>query len=539
MPRKLSLAITLAFFIFQIDGFAQDLPSQNISSEIKSLTVFLNNAEIHREVELEIPQGKSEVIFENISSRILDKGIKISTSNEVVVYTVSLDNDSTSFKNSSAYLAIKDSLDFIEKEQLLSKINRVSYQKELQFLEANMKVHNASDIQFAKIDEAQTYFAEKVNAIQKKIVDEDEKWANLQDKHNNFMEQEEKAKETFSKTNAKVKIVLLSDKATTCKIQLRYLVSNALWKPLYSIRATEGSPNITIEYQAQLYNDTGIDWDNKPITLAILDSSEDLEKPELEIWSLDENTYEYSDRRNFSSNRKSGKKDKAEEQEEAFDILELDDLSTRFELDDQYTIPADASPHLIDVTKYEKAVSYYNLSIPKIKNGAFLIARVQDWENLGLIDGQANLYYNNTYQGYTNLKTQQINDTLDISLGKVNSYTVSRRKIHSKSKRNLIGFNIKEELTYEISIRNNRNEKGVIEIKDQIPVSTSKDVEIKPINLSNGKLDPVTGEINWEVKLKPEEVKTLLLKFSIKYPKNRRHIFAMKYASRVRTPRYF
>lgn len=531
------IALFLLFTLPQY-GIAQEIPSQRISSEIVSITVFLNNAEIQRQKVLEIPEGKSEIIFENISSRILDKGLKVSLDNDAKVYTVSIEKDINDFKESKQYIEFEDSLTNITNKKLTSKIRLETFKKEMVFLEANIKVHNTSDITFSKIDEAQTYFAKKIEAVQEKIVKEEQTYESFVSASDDFLKERKKLKEKYLKTNSKVKITVVSNKATSSTVQLRYLVSNAVWKPLYSIRATEENDKIQIEYQAQIYNDTGVDWENKPITLAILDSSDDIEKPDLEVWTLDDNNYEYSKNRVANFKRKPRKNDNDDGEPEEFDVLEIDDLSTRFELKDLHNIPSDARPHLIDVINYEKEVAYYNLSIPKVKNGTFLIARIKDWDNLGLMDGQVNLYYNNTYQGYSNLETQQINDTLDISLGKENSFTVSRKKIKGESKKNLIGFNIKEDFTYKIIVKNNKNTKGEIQIKDQIPISISKDIEIKVLNASNGKIDPLTGEIKWNLTLNPEEVKKITLRYSIKYPKSMRDQIRYN-KSRIVTPRYF
>ena len=537
--KTIALIISIAFSQFSI---AQVLPpTQNISSQITALTVFLNNAEVLRQVSVRIPKGKSDVVFDNLSSKILDKGIKITSSNNVKVYAVALEKDTKSYKTDEAYKKIVDSLAQIQKKKDVHLINLETLKKEMLFLESNMKVNSNSAIDFSQIDEAEKYFSKKIRLLQEKIVEETYQLEKMTALYNDVIKSKNELIVKLFKTNGKIRVTFLSDIDTDCDIELRYLVSNAVWKPIYAIRAVEGSNQVTFEYQTQIYNDTGVDWNNKPITLAILDSSDDIDKPELDIWTLEEDKNQKSKRR-FSNAHRSGRAKNSlrdvDSSEEQFDVLEVDDLSTRFELKGLHRIPSDASPHLIDVHTYQKEVDFYNLSIPKVKNGAFLIARIKDWENLGLLDGTVNLYYNDSYQGFSHLETQQLNDTLDVSLGRENSYTVSRKKLSSKSKKKLIGFNIREILTYEIVVRNNKNEAGEIQIKDQMPISTSKDVEIKPLSLNNGKVDPVTGEVIWNLKLPANETKKLILKFEIKYPKNKRD--QIKYSTKIiTTPRYF
>jgi len=107
---------------------------------------------------------------------------------------------------------------------------------------------------------------------------------------------------------------------------------------------------------------------------------------------------------------------------------------------------------------------------------------------------------------------------LYISLGKENSFTISRQKVSSRSRKNLFGTTIREILTYEIIVKNNKNISKEIQIMDQLPISTSKDIEVRPINLSNGTNDLITGEVKWNIKLAANEVKKIAIQFEIKYP---------------------
>ena len=58
-------------------------------------------------------------------------------------------------------------------------------------------------------------------------------------------------------------------------------------------------------------------------------------------------------------------------------------------------------------------------------------------------------------------------------------------------------------------------------VKDQIPLSTSKEIQIETVDLSGGKLDESTGEIIWTLALEPNETTELLISYSVRYPKNK------------------
>ncbi len=55
---------------------------------------------------------------------------------------------------------------------------------------------------------------------------------------------------------------------------------------------------------------------------------------------------------------------------------------------------------------------------------------------------------------------------------------------------------------------------------DQIPVSVINDITVAATDLSNGKRTEETGEVTWEIDLKPQEQKEIQLSYEVKYPKN-------------------
>ena len=56
------------------------------------------------------------------------------------------------------------------------------------------------------------------------------------------------------------------------------------------------------------------------------------------------------------------------------------------------------------------------------------VALVTDWESYNLSEGEANLFFENTFVGKSVLDVKYLSDTLNISLGRDNSITVSREK---------------------------------------------------------------------------------------------------------------
>ncbi|NTW44830.1 MAG: DUF4139 domain-containing protein, partial [Anaerolineaceae bacterium] len=112
-------------------------------------------------------------------------------------------------------------------------------------------------------------------------------------------------------------------------------------------------------------------------------------------------------------------------------------------------------------------------------------------------------------------------DTLTISLGKDKGVSIKREIQKQFTTRQFLGSKKEETKTWLISVKNNKQQSIDISLFDQIPISTLEEIEVNPVNISNGKLDPETGIIKWDFQLKPAEKKDIDLKYSVRYPKFR------------------
>ena len=193
-----------------------------------------------------------------------------------------------------------------------------------------------------------------------------------------------------------------------------------------------------------------------------------------------------------------------------------------FEIKTPYTVLSDNKSYAVDMVAYELPASYQYYCVPKVQKDAFLIANIVDWEKYSLLEGEANIFFEDSYVGKTLLNLSAATDTLSISLGKDKNVSVNREKVKDYTTKQFIGSKKEETRSWLTTVKNNKNQPISMIILDQAPVSTLEEIEVQIQELSAGKHDKETGEVKWEFSLEPSAKKEFTLKYSVKYPKDRK-----------------
>ena len=148
------------------------------------------------------------------------------------------------------------------------------------------------------------------------------------------------------------------------------------------------------------------------------------------------------------------------------------------------------------------------------------MAFVKNWQNLNLISGEANIYFEDNYIGKTNITSNYIKDEFPISLGVDERIVVKRIKIEDKTSDKSLSSNRLITESYDINIRNNTKENIELEILDQLPISQNQKITIKTLNIEDGDFDEKTGSILWNRKISSGGSEKISFSYELKYPKD-------------------
>ena len=506
----------------------------NVDSKITQVTVYLQGAQLVHTAETQVYQGKQTVVFTGLSADMQPESVVLECGNRNVVFqSVSIRNNYLKEQAPNAKIAeLQEKLALVEEKLATLRAEKGVYAKERDMLFRNEAIGGtANNVPIAEIEKAADFFRKRNNEINAFLLKADAEERKLVKEQTNYSAQ---LSELNAKTNpptSEVTVVLDAKVRGNATFTLKYLVRNAGWAPKYDVRAENAIDPVKLDYHANVFNKSGLDWTE---VLMILSTSEPLqgaEKPTLETWDIAESTKRVAGvQKNLEAvmimdvkiNRSDylKKEDKDGEGVVAFQQVAVQELSAEFEIELPYTILSDGKPYVVDVTSFTLPATYMHYAVPKQDADAFLMAKVVGWNTLNLVSGKASVYFAGAYLGQSFINTASVDDTLSLSLGRDKRVALSRKKQSELSKRQLLGNNEKETFYFETTVRNNRDKEINVLLEDQLPISSDGQIEVAMLEISGAVLEKNTGKLSWNIKLAPGESKTVTLGYSIKTPKS-------------------
>lgn len=195
--------------------------------------------------------------------------------------------------------------------------------------------------------------------------------------------------------------------------------------------------------------------------------------------------------------------------------------NVQFEVAQPYSIYSDGKQLTVEIAEHELPADYRYHAVPKIKQEAYLTASVTGINDLNLLSGEANVFFDGAFLGKTLINIENTNDTLVISLGADKNVLVKRVAQKGQNEKSFMGSNQKAVRAFSLDVLSRKAYPIKLTVEDQVPVSNTSEVTVESEELSGGKLDPATGLVKWDLQLLPQGKKSLQLKYEVKYPKNR------------------
>ena len=535
--KTILLCLFLSFY-----GVNAQNKEKIVASNIKQVRVFLSKAEINNVAQVSVGSGTTTLVFEELPARLEQASLQVNAKGAVTIMSV---------KHRINYLKSQAKAEKIKKleidlEELQDELNRLQgqkkiFQEEEAMILANKQVGgDQSGVSAQKLKEVADFYRVRLNEINQKVLELNKQIKKIQEKEQKTRKQMQEENSQANKPSSEVLVTVKADAPSSINFEISYIVPDAGWQPIYDIRSKDTKSPTQLMYRANVYQNTGLDWENVKISLSSGNPSAGGNKPELAVWYVNQyiaQSYGYENKRSFAARKQKDvsstaygaaadrailNEDLNKEAETIADFTNVQEntLATEFEIALPYSIPSDGKPQLVDVQKFDVNTIYTYSAAPKLDKDAFLTARLIDWEKFNLISGKANVYFEGAFVGETYLNANNTKDTLVVSLGRDKKIVIEREQIKDFTTKKKLSSHIKEEFAFEIRIRNTKKERVVIYLEDQIPISKNNKIEVELLEATGAKADSITGKITWKLEVNTAETKKVRLRYSMKYPKD-------------------
>jgi uncharacterized protein (TIGR02231 family) len=534
MKRLITISILLITAVFNLTAQTE----KEIKAEIKHVTVFPDRAQIDHETSVSLLPGKTILKLSGLSPYIDVQSIQVKGFGEFTILSVNHQNNYLqNLEDAPEVKSIRSQIDVLQiKVEDEKAAIRILVEKEA-FLVANRAIL-VKETTFT-IQQLQSVMDLYTNNMDQITMTKLKKERLIKDYEKQITALQQQVADKLGKQqlpSGEISVTVTTEKQLSGKFTLSYVVGNAGWYPSYDIRVDDIKNPVTIFYKANVFQNSGVAWKDVKLSFSNATPWVAGDVPVLYPWFVD---YYFPPSRIMIRGNKSLAADQSEAPvmyEKAESVMSLarepeaapisvekqvGETTITFDIAVPYTIPSDGKLQTVEIQRLTASADYKYVTLPKLSPLAYLTANITDWAKLSLQSGEATLYFENSFVGKSNLNVNQLTDTLTISLGTDNSILVKREKRKDFTSKKVIGTNKTETYSFLLTIRNNKANPVEITLNDQIPVSSNSGITVEAIELSGGRYNSETGEIKWDLEIKPQETKQIILTYSVKYPKDK------------------
>ena len=538
--------ILLAFLAMMTTDARAEQEKQ--TAKLESVTIFTDGAQVKRTKTVALKAGEQTVTFTGFSPYMDTKSLQVRANGRLTVLGVShrrvvADSLAQARKLSQAEQAVAS----VER-----KIQQVQDEQQVLDAQAELVKSNCSvsgrtvATPLANIKELNNYYAQELLALKKRSQVLTDQMRDLENEQARVKKSLDSLRRVRPKEVFDIDVKVSAAQAAQAAFSISYYVTNASWYPSYDIYSTGISKPMDLSYKVNIVQNTKEDWQQASVTLSSANPNRSNTAPTLGTYWLDFEkpvTESRPHRKGLArtataaaepmmlersvdealQGRVAGLDVVEEEESELIEVQQQQSLfGYEFTIGQPLSLPSSTKATATEIARYQLPATYLYKVYPKKDKEAFLVAEATDWQKLNLLEGDANVFFDNSYVGKSRLSTSSATDTLYLSLGRDPGIRVDRTKVNEKSASRFLGSNREQTVTWRILVTNTRREAVCVSVYDQTPIARNSDINVSVEELSGGQRDKDTGIVTWKLDMKPNEKRELLLQYKVKYPKNER-----------------
>ncbi len=543
--KRQHLFPTLILLALAIPALHAQNQTQTVTAKLTEASVYLRGATLTHTASVQLKSGAQTVVVNGLSPEIEIASLKVTVSGNNILSSAEFSNDYVTVKSESAKIQqLRDSLKLHQKKwQEIN--NSLSVNNKLLKILSDGITNNTQQkdkiISSTELSDNMDLYKAKAPALMKQQNELKEQQEAI-NQHISRLQKQIKQDESRERQHSGVVTLAVSAPvAAKADITITYYTAKASWTPCYDIQVPAVGKPVSLMVKAQVRQTTGLDWKQVKLNLSNAHPNQSNQAPLFSAWFLRLQSPGAAFSRKsaaYSNTLVSYKTAEAEVDEDAGDEIQevkapksMDDLVELQENDIEasyaialpYNIPGNGKAQLIDLKTHTLKADYYYYAAPKLASETYLMVTLSDWEQYRLLPGEANVVFNGTHTGKTRLNTGTT-EPLTLTLATEPRIVVKREKRTDFSSTKTLGGSTTATRSHLITVKSNMNHPVSLRLKEQYPLSTDKELEVKLTENSPeaGTNNSDLGVLTWDFELKAGESRTFTVTYTVKYPKEKK-----------------
>lgn len=522
-----------------------------VTSRPVAVTVFPDRALVTRSAEFNLSAGETEVTLSGLPANLWDASLQVRGSGPdgTSILDVNSRNIFVEAEVNPEIKKLEDTLNTLRREDLVISDEIKALQEEQAQLGRIMQAATTVPEEAAAFSSGPQQWSEilkfsaeenrRISKSQRQLANHRE---DLQTKITAAQNQlnEARGRQPGRRAIKQVVVRVASPAAGPGSLQVSYTVPGAHWSPIYNARLDSIARSVAFDYQAQVINRTGEDWEKVALTLSTARPSAGGTAPEAQPWIVAEQqrVFAAADEMTLSpfsvqSEPSSGYAAKAAMTGARMQIqeatVETGLTAATFKITAPATIPSDGTTQKVSVTTMTLPAGLSYALTPKYVPSAFLNAKVKNNTEFPLLAGQLSAFVDGAFIAESFLEQTMPGEAFDLALGVDEAITVERTLINRFVEKT--GFtNSGIRVTYEVKIEltNTKPIPVTLRLSEPLPVSRHEKILVKliePAARDIGDTDSAKpfqrddeGILTWTGTLTAGASRDVTLKFSIEHP---------------------
>jgi hypothetical protein len=288
--------LSIFILITSIVVYSKNSNQNSVETEVSEVTVYLEKAQVLRKKAVSLNKGVNLLKFNKLSPYVDKKTVQIKADDQVLVHSVNSQmnylNENKSNTSTKEIDNINNRIEELDKKLKLSKTKLIINRKQQEFLQLNREVSSEDNkTKFTAYKQTYQFYVSEFSKLKLDEIKHTEFIQNIEKEKSKLVYQRNSLTTTKNETTTEVIVKVDVEKAGNYNFELKYLVENASWYPIYDLRAKNINEPLELVYKAVVKQDTKVDWNNVKLSFSSTNPNKSGVSPELKPWILDYYSY--------------------------------------------------------------------------------------------------------------------------------------------------------------------------------------------------------------------------------------------------------